>query len=163
MPILTASVSSAVTGVCHGAECMSWAAGSTPLRISLWTERTQMPSRVAASEIVDKRNRDAFEPQCGQSRHVACHRIRVADLLCRGPAGDDPDCINIDVSARLLGQRPHTTDVTRRFLERVPRDIVENSASQFSDRERLAGRRRAGIHDQRTRPAMGFGLGPHAL
>ena len=50
--MLTASVSSAATGICHGAECMSWVAGSTPLRISLWTERTQMPSRVAASSAL---------------------------------------------------------------------------------------------------------------
>ena len=52
MRMLTASVSSAATGICHGAECMSWVAGSTPLRISLWTERTQMPSRVAASSAL---------------------------------------------------------------------------------------------------------------
>jgi len=31
---------------------MSWVAGSTPLRMSLWTERTQMPSRVAASSAL---------------------------------------------------------------------------------------------------------------
>ena len=30
------------------ADCMSWVAGSTPVRMSLWTEPTQTPSRLAA-------------------------------------------------------------------------------------------------------------------
>src|SRR6185312_6619771 len=56
-PICTVSVASAATGTCQGAEGMICWAGSTPWRISRWTEPTQMPSRcaVASTLIVSSR------------------------------------------------------------------------------------------------------------
>ena len=89
--------------------------------------------------------------------------IIILRLPCRGPAGDDAHRIDIDIPARLLRQRLHAADVARRFLERDAARYRRKKRVAISDRECLAGRRRAGIHDQRTRPAIGFRLRPHAL
>jgi len=43
-PIVTASLSSGASGICHGAEGMSWVARSTPWRMSFCTEPMQMAS-----------------------------------------------------------------------------------------------------------------------
>jgi hypothetical protein len=39
-------------GICQGGDGISCAAGSTPLRISLWTEPMQIPSRVAVASAL---------------------------------------------------------------------------------------------------------------
>jgi hypothetical protein len=45
-------VSSAATGTFHGADGISCVAGSTPCRISRWTEPTQIFSRCAVSSML---------------------------------------------------------------------------------------------------------------
>src|SRR3984893_16627539 len=81
----------------------------------------------------------------------------------RRSARHHADGIDVDLAAILPRQRFYVRHMLHRLLEGdAARDVREQRVA-VADREGLAGRRGAGIHDQRACAAIGLGLGMSAL
>src|SRR3954468_21884211 len=74
-----------------------------------------------------------------------------------------PNRIDIDVPAVLACQGSHLLYMRCGLVETHRARHLREQRVAVADCKGLPGRRRAGVHDERTRPAIGFGLRPHFL
>ena len=88
--------------------------------------------------------------------------VVVLGLLLGGPAGDDAHRIDAELLALLLRLLLGRRNLLRGLIERGAGCLQEECVA-VADREGLADRRSAGVHDHRPRSAIGLGLAADAL
>src|SRR2546426_9074015 len=88
--------------------------------------------------------------------------VVVLGLLLGGPTGDDADRIDAELLALLLRLLLGGRNLLRGLIERGTRRLQEECVA-VADREGLADRRSAGVHDHRPRSAIGLGLAADSL